>query len=93
MVRKKLGELGPARRVSVDPENTGSEMADPIAAAQAAKLQKRGKACLLERILQQLVHRLQHLIPCLALQRNSSKLQLWLLPELPRPISQQLSLT
>ena len=46
MVRKKLGELGPARRVSVDPENAGSEIADPIAAAQAAKLQKRGKAAL-----------------------------------------------
>lgn len=47
MVRKKpLGELVPARRLSVGVEQENSEDADPIAAAQAAKLRKRGKLCL-----------------------------------------------
>lgn len=46
MVRKKPRELVPARRLSVSAEQENVEDEDPIAAAQAAKLRKRGKAWL-----------------------------------------------
>ncbi len=46
MVRKKpLGELGPARRTLVEDAPAQNEI-DPIAAATAAKLSKRGKQLL-----------------------------------------------